>query len=215
MKGSLAVQRLPKRVAALGMIFVALLLFLTGMATPAEAAQQVTLQVGQKVKILTTGCDLTVTLEKVGKVRVVCTGGIEGRDGEQERVNAPDVLRTLSTGQKLIVLASGCKLEVTKKTADKVIVRCKAATPPIATVIVDNLTGGTLCYEIFNTGIGEKCFGSGLSQYGSFPAGTYNWAVSADCGTDGGTLYYAPKTQVHWFKCDESSAGFRKLEGGF
>lgn len=76
-----------------------------------------------------------------------------------------------------------------------------------ATVIVQNLTGGTLCYEVLNTGIGKKCYpDAGDYLYGTFFTGTYTWQASAPCGTDTNSLYYPPQTIKHWFSCDESAA---------
>ena len=74
--------------------------------------------------------------------------------------------------------------------------------PPTADVSVENNTGGTLCYEVDGTGIGRKCFGSGISFYGSFPSGTYTWHASAPCGTASGTEYYEPGEFVHEFWCE-------------
>jgi hypothetical protein len=73
--------------------------------------------------------------------------------------------------------------------------------PPRATVYVDNRTGGILCYEIYGTGIGRKCFASGTHLYGSFPAGTYSWHASAGCGTADGTKYFSAGTWTHQFWC--------------
>jgi hypothetical protein len=73
--------------------------------------------------------------------------------------------------------------------------------PPMAQVYVQNDTGGTLCYEVHNTGIGRRCFSSGTHYYGSFPAGTYSWSASAPCGSASGTRYYSSGTNVHRFWC--------------
>jgi hypothetical protein len=79
-------------------------------------------------------------------------------------------------------------------------------TPVPAIVMVDNDTGGQLCYEIMDTGIGEKCFPVGVYTYGSFPPGTYQWKVSARCGTKGDTMYFNTGVWTHRFWCG-SSAG--------
>lgn len=73
--------------------------------------------------------------------------------------------------------------------------------PPMAEVYVKNDTGGSLCYEVYNTGIGRKCFSSGTHFYGSFPSGTYSWRASAWCGTDSGSRYYGPEEYIHRFWC--------------
>ena len=73
--------------------------------------------------------------------------------------------------------------------------------PPMAEVYVKNDTGGSLCYEVYDTGIGQKCFSSGTHYYGSFPSGTYKWRASAWCGTDSGSRYYGPEEYIHRFWC--------------
>jgi hypothetical protein len=75
-------------------------------------------------------------------------------------------------------------------------------TPPAVDVYVENNTGGTLCYEVDDTGIGRKCFSSGTHFYGSFPSGTYTWHASAPCGSDSGTEYYGPGEYFHEFWCE-------------
>ncbi len=130
---------------------------------------------------------------------------------------AAKLKRTLSGGQKLKVLAStasgvACKLELVSKSASKVKINCKTVAtavptrtrtpiPSSATVYVRNNTGGTLCYEIKNTGIGQKCFGGGDSLYGSFSPGTYAWTVSAVCGNASGTANFPAGTWLHSFTC--------------
>jgi len=74
-------------------------------------------------------------------------------------------------------------------------------TPPLAQVYVQNDTGGQLCYEVLNTGIGEKCFPGGKSFYGSFPAGTYSWKASAKCGSDSGSRSFSAGEFTHRFWC--------------
>ena len=84
-------------------------------------------------------------------------------------------------------------------------------TPRLAIVTVDNDTGGQLCYEIMDTGIGEKCFPVGVYSYGSFTPGTYDWKASAKCGTASGTRYFAAGEWTHQFWCT-SSAGLLEQE---
>jgi len=81
-------------------------------------------------------------------------------------------------------------------------VRQVTVTPPLSDVSVENDTGGTLCYEVDDTGIGKKCFPSGAHYYGSFPSGTYTWHASAPCGSATGTEYYAPGEFIHEFWCE-------------
>jgi hypothetical protein len=80
-------------------------------------------------------------------------------------------------------------------------IRSVTVLPPMSQVYVQNDTGGTLCYEVHNTGIGRRCFSSGTHYYGSFPAGTYSWSASAPCGSASGTRYYSSGTNVHRFWC--------------
>ncbi len=70
----------------------------------------------------------------------------------------------------------------------------------LATVYVQNNTGGQLCYEVYGSGIGQKCYSSGLNYYGAFPVGTYSWHVSACGGSADGTQYYSG-TKTHTFWC--------------
>ena len=77
--------------------------------------------------------------------------------------------------------------------------------PPAATVYVQNNTGGQLCYEVYGSGIGNKCYSSGLGLYGTFPAGTYSWHASARCGTANGTRNYSPGTLTYTFTCVAAS----------
>lgn len=84
-------------------------------------------------------------------------------------------------------------------------------TPRPAIVNVDNDTGGQLCYEIMDTGIGEKCFPVGVYTYGSFPPGTYDWKASARCGTASGTRNFSAGEWTHHFWCT-SSAGLLERE---
>lgn len=76
----------------------------------------------------------------------------------------------------------------------------------IANVYVNNRTGGQLCYEVYSTGIGRRCFGSGTNWYGDIPAGTYSWYASARCGSATGTAFYEPGPTEHDFWCGSSGA---------
>jgi hypothetical protein len=74
--------------------------------------------------------------------------------------------------------------------------------PPQSTIYITNNTGCTLCYEIYGTGIGQKCFSSaGSNFYGSFPVGYYQWAASACCGPASDTDYFGEGTWEHAFGC--------------
>jgi hypothetical protein len=84
-------------------------------------------------------------------------------------------------------------------------------TPRPAVVRVDNDTGGQLCYEIMDTGIGEKCFPVGVYLYGSFTPGTYNWKATARCGTASGTRNFLAGEWTHQFWCT-SGAGLLEKE---
>jgi len=70
----------------------------------------------------------------------------------------------------------------------------------LAIMYIQNDTGGQLCYEIYGSGIGQKCYSSGLNYYGAFPVGTYSWHASARCGSADGTRYYSG-TWTHKFWC--------------
>lgn len=83
-------------------------------------------------------------------------------------------------------------------------------TPRPAIVMVDNDTGGQLCYEVMDTGIGEKCFPVGVNLYGSFPPGTYDWKASASCGTASGTKYFSAGEWTHQFWCISSGGLLEK-----
>jgi len=73
-------------------------------------------------------------------------------------------------------------------------------TVPMATVYVQNNTGGELCYEVFDTGIGLQCFGAGENFYGLFPSDTYDYYASARCGYETGSYVYDGE-MVHEFWC--------------
>jgi hypothetical protein len=74
--------------------------------------------------------------------------------------------------------------------------------PHTCTLYVINNTGCELCYEVFGSGIGQKCYTTpGKNFYGSFPANTYNYQASACCGTVNGTGNYGIGTYQHPFSC--------------
>jgi hypothetical protein len=76
--------------------------------------------------------------------------------------------------------------------------------PPQSNTYVENDTGCTLCFEVFDTGIGQKCFSSAGSQfYGSFPVGNYRWAASACCGSMNDSDYFG-STWSYRFYCISS-----------
>jgi hypothetical protein len=76
--------------------------------------------------------------------------------------------------------------------------------PPQSNAYVDNDTGCTLCFEVFDTGIGQKCFSSAGDQfYGSFPVGNYRWAASACCGSMNDSDYFG-STWSYRFYCISS-----------
>jgi len=74
--------------------------------------------------------------------------------------------------------------------------------PSLTQVYVNNETGDTLCYEVYGTGIGEKCFSSGEHHYGNFESGTYTWHVSAWCGSATESSFYPVGEFIHRFWCD-------------
>jgi len=81
------------------------------------------------------------------------------------------------------------------------VVRQVTVVPPRAEVYVENNTGGTLCYEVYGTGIGERCYSSGTHFYGSFPSGTYTYRASAWCGSIEESKYFPAGEVTHQFWC--------------
>ena len=77
--------------------------------------------------------------------------------------------------------------------------------PPQCELYVKNNTGGELCYEVYGTGIGRRCYSSGTHYYGTFPAGTYSWHATAWCGSASGSRYYSSGTWTHDFWCASSA----------
>lgn len=82
-------------------------------------------------------------------------------------------------------------------------------TPQLTLLYVDNQTGGELCYEVLNTGIGEKCFPEGKHFYGSFAPGSHDWKASAPCGSDSGSKDFWEGESTHSFWCTTTN-----LSGG-
>lgn len=80
-------------------------------------------------------------------------------------------------------------------------VQSTIVSPPQSVVYVQNNTGGQLCYEVYSTGIGQKCYSPGTYYYGTFPIGTYSWHASAPCGSASGSRYYGLGTVYHQFWC--------------
>ena len=61
--------------------------------------------------------------------------------------------------------------------------RSTTVLPPMSDLYVWNDTGDNLCLEVYNTGIGQKCWSSGGEHYyGSFPVGTYTYRATG-CGS--------------------------------
>lgn len=81
--------------------------------------------------------------------------------------------------------------------------------PGIATLYIVNQTGGTLCFEVLNSGIGQKCVTNGDKKlYGTFTAGTYDWKATANAcsGTVSGKDTYIPgDNYTDTFVCRSSS----------
>lgn len=78
--------------------------------------------------------------------------------------------------------------------------------PPQCELYVENNTGGELCYEVYGTGIGQRCYSSGTHYYGTFPAGTYSWHATARCGSASGSRSYPSGTWTHEFWCAGGAA---------
>ncbi len=78
---------------------------------------------------------------------------------------------------------------------------------PVTNLQVRNETGGTLCFEVLEAGIGERCWQRGWTDYnyyGTFPAGTYNWVASMWCGTLDVTYKFPPQDWYFRIWCNES-----------
>jgi hypothetical protein len=75
--------------------------------------------------------------------------------------------------------------------------------PTPSNVYVQNDTIGTLCYEVYGSGHGQKCYSFwGTSFYGSFASGTYGWHATAWCGSSSGTMTYPAGNYTHRFWCE-------------
>jgi hypothetical protein len=85
-------------------------------------------------------------------------------------------------------------------------VQSTTVVPPRSNVYIENDTGCTLCFEVFDTGIGQKCFSTaGSIFYGSFTVGNYRWAASACCGSMSDSDYFG-STWSYSFYCTSSVA---------
>jgi hypothetical protein len=82
--------------------------------------------------------------------------------------------------------------------------------PAKANVTLVNSTGGTLCFEILGTGIGERCFPSAGSHfYGEFWPGTYQYIAAARCGSLQKTRTFAPGESVIFeYYCSRGGVAF-------
>jgi hypothetical protein len=85
------------------------------------------------------------------------------------------------------------------------VTRSTAVLPPRCLNYVDNDTGGTLEYEVKNTGIGKKSFSGGVHYYGSFPAGTYTYCAKARCGSNCWTDYFPVGEVTITFRCTRTA----------
>ncbi len=79
---------------------------------------------------------------------------------------------------------------------------------PMAYFNVTNNTGGQLCVDVKNSGIGPQCTSGSTLVYGPFPAGTYDYSVSSSrCGSKTYNRYFAPGNNTESFKCTSASSG--------
>lgn len=195
------------------------ILLFAGTSAPVEAADVLKLKSDELLIVKQNNCALAVPKATAKEVKVTCTA-LTPVAASAQKVNDADeskVKRKLNAGDALKVQASpNCKLVVKTNKATRVKVLCKplpptprptsTRKPPAATVYVDNRTGGQLCYELKDTGIGEKCYdGGGVSLYGTVAPGAYTWAARARCGTDSGSVTFPPGDSVHWFACSSQS----------
>ena len=71
--------------------------------------------------------------------------------------------------------------------------------PDFADLTLINDTGGRLCFTLFGSGIGEKCFdGAGSHFYGKFTPGTYDYRVTAVCGVEEDSFNFKPGHSYEW-----------------
>lgn len=73
--------------------------------------------------------------------------------------------------------------------------------PWIAQVFVGNNTSSEMCYEVYGTGIGRRCFPPGEHLYGRFQAGVYLFRVELRCGSAELPWQYDGGRFVHDFWC--------------
>ena len=79
--------------------------------------------------------------------------------------------------------------------------------PPTCLLNIENITGGSLCIEIFGTGQGRKCYENGTYFYGSFKADIYSFFVTAICGSLDSSLYFPEGDFTLSFYCRGASEG--------
>ena len=72
---------------------------------------------------------------------------------------------------------------------------------PMATVYLQNNTGGELCYQVYGTGIDSQCVGAGEHLYGAFPSGNYEYYATSRCGDVNNFADYDGE-MVHIFRCN-------------
>ena len=71
--------------------------------------------------------------------------------------------------------------------------------PDFADLTLINDTGGRLCFTLYGTGIGEKCFdGAGSHFYGKFTPGIYDYRVTAVCGVEEDSFNFQPGYSYEW-----------------
>lgn len=163
----------------------------------------------------------TPTATDLAPAPIVGNSAVAQDSDSQTEVALATIKRTLKSGKVLKVGVSGCTLKVKKNTASLVKVFCKPNPTPtptksnLATLYVGNYTGGTLCYEVYGSGIGQKCFDAGDWLYGSFPTGTYSVHLSARCGTADFSATFAATTYYDPWECRSGvmkQTGLRELE---
>jgi hypothetical protein len=91
------------------------------------------------------------------------------------------------------------------------IINTGAPLPAVCTLYVENETGGQMCYEIYGTGLGRKCFSESSYFYGTFPAGTYSYQATTVCGTVDQKLYFPEGVKSHVFSCAGFPGGERQI----
>lgn len=166
----------------------------------------------------------TPTLTPTEEVPIL--GSVDDQSGmfkfTSDVVSAPDakVRVTIKPGKKLVVLptSGACKLKLLEQTAALVRIKCKplpiTATPtrtrtptktrgPAMTNLwVGNYTTATLCFEVYGSGIGAKCWIEYTpKEIGSFPAGVYSYKAQAWCGSLTDTVNFPPGKVTLNFGC--------------